>query len=120
MLLFAQAQLFPEGLQHRGRVAHMAGRTVADLDDVFSLCLKRKVLVEGGNAVGLGFGNTNLFRNVGEELTGQVAVFRLNVLHDGNQCLGLFSVAGNDLVCLPVVGFIQHIKFLLLCRHLGL
>ena len=94
----------------------MAGCSVTNLDHIFSLRLKGKVLIEGSDAVSLGFRNADLFCNVGEQLTGQVAVFRLNILHDGDQCLGFLSITGNDLVCLPVVGFIQHIIFLLLCR----
>ena len=113
VLLLAQTQLLPEGLQHGGGVAHMAGGAVAHLDHVFSLGFKGKVFIEGGHAVGFCFGNADLFRNIGQQLTGQVAVFRLNILHDRDQRLGLLAVAGDDLVCFPVVGFIQHSLFLL-------
>ena len=84
VLFLAQAQFFPQGLQHRGGMADMAGSTVTNLDDILALGLKGEVFVECCHAVCFGFRNADLFGNVAEQFAGQVAIFCLDILHDGN------------------------------------
>ena len=114
MLLFAQAQLLPQRLQHRGGVADMAGRAVADLDDVLSLGFKGEVLIEGGNRVGLSLGNADLLCNIRQQFPGKIPELRLNILHNGDQGSGFPHITGENLVRFAVIGFIQHRKVYLL------
>ena len=108
VLFLAQAQFLPQGFQNRGGVADVTGGAVADLDDVLALGFKGEVFVEGGDGVGFGFGDTDFLCHVAQKLGGQVAVFRLNVLHNGDQRPGIPDVPGDDLVRFAVVGRIQH------------
>lgn len=47
VFLFAKSQFFLQGFQNRKGFADVTGGSVTDLDDVFSLGFKRKILIEG-------------------------------------------------------------------------
>lgn len=66
MLFPAQLQRFPQRFQHRGRVADVTGGAVTDFDNVFSLCLRREVLIEGGNTVCLCLRDADLRSNIAQ------------------------------------------------------
>ena len=86
----------------------MAGGAVTDLDDVLALGFKGKVLIESGNGIGFGLGDADLPGDVGEQFAGQLTVFRLNVLHDGNQCAVFLAITRDDLIGFAVVRLIKH------------
>ena len=46
--------------------------------------------------------------DVGEQFAGQITVFRLNVLHDGNQCAVFLAITRDDLIGFAVVRLIEH------------
>ena len=87
-----------------GLAAGAAGGAVADLDDVFPLGFKGKVLVKRRHGVGLGLCDPDLLGHIAQQLCGKIAVLRLNILHNGNQRPRIPDVAGNILVRFAVVG----------------
>ena len=80
-----EAKFFHKGFLDRHGFTYMTGSSVADLDHILTLRLKGKVLIKGGNTVSLCLSNPDLRCHIGQKLSRQVTVFRLNILHDRNQ-----------------------------------
>ena len=108
VLLSAQSQFFLQSLQDRNRFTYMTGSPVTDLDDIFSLWFKRKVFIKGCYTVGLGLCHADLFGYVSEQLSGQITVFFLNFLHNGDQRACFPSIVVNDLSSFFVVALVKH------------
>ena len=84
----------------------LTGCSVTNLDNIFSLWFKRKVLIKCSHTVGLGLSHTDLFRHISEKLSGKIAIFCLNILHNRNQGRRFTSIVLNNLVRLCVIRLI--------------
>ena len=81
----------------------MAGCSVADFNDIFTFWFKRKIFIKRGDAVGLCLRHSDLSGDISQQLSRQIAIFRLDILHYGNQRTGLFAIPFNDSVCHIVI-----------------
>ena len=108
VLGLAEAQLLPQALQYGNGLADMAGGAVADADDVFSLGLKGKVLVEAGDAESLGLRDADLLGDIPQKLRGQIVIGLLDILDDGDQGALFGRVARDDLIRFFIVRCVQH------------
>ena len=84
VLFFAKAEFEAEAIENRDGLANVAGRAVANLDDVFALGLKGEVFIESGGAIKGGFANTSFLRKNGKSFAGNVALLFLDVLRKGD------------------------------------
>ena len=92
----------------------MTGCSVTDLDHIFSLCLKREILVKACYTVSLCFWDPQFPRNIGQKLRRQITIFLLDPLDNRDQGFFFTAILCNDLVCLLIIRCI-YIVPLLLC-----
>ena len=77
-------------------VRHVAGRAVADLDDVAAHGVQPELRVEGGHPVDLREGHPRLPVDLGDPLAGDVAVLDLELLQERDQDPALAPRSGGS------------------------
>ena len=70
----------------------MTGRPVTDPDHVFPFRMQRKVFIKGRHAIDFRSADVEFFREEGKHFFGNIPIFRLNVLQDGNDATGRLPV----------------------------
>ena len=103
VFLVAQSKFLHQSLFYRHGFSHMTGCSVTHFNDIFPFRLKRKILIECGYTVGLGFFYSDFFRYISQQFSRQVTIFRLNILHDRNQRCCCTSVVLDDLIRFSVI-----------------
>ncbi len=93
------------------RFTDVAGRPIADLDNMTALGFQRKVFVEGCHTVYLGNTDAQFFCNQGQYITAEILILSLDVLHDGNDVFPLAAVGIDDFA-----RTVQHCSF---CIHIS-
>ena len=100
-----------------GTPPDVAGRAVADLDDVLALGFQRKILIERGYAIYLGNAQTQFLCHLFQIILTEILILRLNILHDGNKKMGLILVGSQNLlharVIVHTMSSLHNIKLLI-------
>ena len=94
--LFVEPQPFADRVEDGDRILDVAGRPVAQADDVLAFRLDREVSVEGRYAIDARRGYVQRRGYVSQYFLGQVAVFLLHRLENGHQPRRFASVFFQD------------------------
>ena len=96
LVLLVNAQPLAQRIQNRQRVLHVAGRAIAEANDMLALRLQRKVGVERGHAKHARRRHTQSRGDVSQDFFGKVSVFFLYRLEDGYQACRVAVVFVKD------------------------
>ena len=105
----ADAEVTFQGVLHQFRALHVAGRAVADADDVLADRPVAELCVKRGNARDRRRGDFGQPADSLHGLAGQIAKMRLNGLQNGDHGLGAPSQTGD--------GFIDELQIVIVHRQ---